>query len=106
MATHVTEVDDSSFDKEVLEAKLPVLVDFVGTWCPPCRALAPIVAQVAAETVGRARVVTIDADTSPGTARRYGVRGVPTLLVFRDGEKRAQHLGATTREKLLEMLAR
>jgi thioredoxin 1 len=106
MATHVREVDDASFDREVLEANLPVLVDFVGTWCPPCRALAPIVAEVAAETVGRAKVVTIDADTSPGTARRYGIRGVPTLLVFRGGEKRAQHLGATTKEKLLELLTR
>jgi thioredoxin 1 len=103
-SANVGVVDDASFEKEVLLAKVPVLVDFVGTWCPPCKALAPVVERVADETVGRCKVVTVDADGSPRTATRYGVRAVPTILVFRDGVKTAQHVGATTRERLLELL--
>lgn len=102
----VIEVDDSSFAREVLEADVPVLVDFGATWCGPCKALAPIVACVAAETAGRVKVVTMDTDASPRTAERYGIRGVPTLLVFRKGEKTAGHLGLATRAKLLELLDR
>jgi thioredoxin 1 len=103
---NVIEVDDDSFEKEVLAAEVPVLVDFGATWCGPCKALAPIVARVATETAGRVKVVTVDMDASPRTSQRYGIRGVPTLLVFRKGEKTAQHLGATTKEKVLELLAR
>jgi thioredoxin 1 len=103
---NVIEVDDASFDEEVLAAKVPVLVDVVAQWCGPCKALALIVERVASETAGRVKVVKVDADASPRTAQRYGVRGLPTLLVFRNGEKTAQHLGATTRERLLELLAR
>jgi thioredoxin len=104
--TNVIEADDASFEKEVIAAEMPVLVDFGARWCPPCRALAPIVERVATETLGRFKVVTMDIDASPRTSRRYGVRGVPTLLVFRKGEKTAQHLGATTKERILELLAR
>ena len=100
------EVDDATFEKEVLAAEVPVLVDFGAQWCGPCKALAPIVERVASETSGRAKVVSVDMDAAPLTAQRYGIRGVPTLLVFRKGEKTAQHLGAPTREKLLELLAR
>jgi thioredoxin 1 len=103
---NVIEVDDDSFDKEVLAAEVPVLVDFGATWCGPCKALAPIVARVATETAGRVKVVTVDMEASPRTSQRYAIRGVPTLLVFRKGEKTAQHLGATTKEKVLELLAR
>jgi len=102
--THALEVDDESFDREVLASPVPVLVDFGATWCGPCKALAPIVDRVARETAGRARVVKMDTDASPRTAQRYGIRGVPTVVVFRNGEKTAQHVGTTTREKLLAML--
>jgi thioredoxin 1 len=101
----VVEVDDTSFEAEVLSAEVPVLVDFMATWCSPCKTLAPIVDRVAVETEGRAKVVKIDMDASPEVTRRYGIRGAPTLLVFRNGEKTAQHLGATTREKILALLA-
>jgi len=103
-AAHALEVTDDTFDAEVLASDVPVLVDFGARWCGPCKALAPIVHRVAQETAGRAKVVTMDTDDCPRTAARYGVRGVPTLLVFRRGEKTAQHVGATTREKLLAML--
>ncbi len=102
----VIEVDDGSFEAEVLAADVPVLVDFGARWCPPCRALEPIVKRLASESAGRVKVVTVDTDASPLTARRYGVKAVPTVMVFRNGEKTALHLGATTREKLLELLAR
>lgn len=103
-SANVIEVDDMSFDKEVLTAEVPVLVDFVAPWCAPCKALAPIVERVAAEATGRFKVVTVDMDASPGISRRYGIRGVPTLLVFRNGEKTAQHLGTASRERVLDLL--
>jgi thioredoxin 1 len=102
--SNVLEVDDATFEKEVLAAEVPVLVEFGARWCGPCKALAPIVERLANETVGRVKVVMVDLDASPRTAERYQVRGVPTVLVFRDGEKRAQHLGATNKERLMAML--
>jgi thioredoxin 1 len=102
--THVIPVDDASFEEEVLGAKVPVLVDFGAAWCGPCRALAPIVEKIAAEHAGRLKVVTVDTDESPRTAQRYGVRGVPMVMVFRDGEKTGAHLGMTSRERLLELV--
>jgi thioredoxin 1 len=103
---NVTAVNDATFDQEVLASEVPVLVDFGATWCPPCRALEPIVRRLADESVGRVKVVTVDADESPEVAKRYGVRAVPTVLVFRKGEKVASHLGMATREKLVELLGR
>jgi thioredoxin 1 len=106
MATHpnVIAADDETFDAEVLASDLPVLVDFVGRWCGPCKAMAPVIERLAAEHAGRVKFVTVDTDASPQTARRYGVRGVPTVVVFRNGQKATAHLGATTREKLLALL--
>jgi thioredoxin 1 len=104
--SNVIEVDDTTFEAEVLGAEVPVLVDVGARWCGPCKALAPIVALVASETAGRVKVVTMDSDASPRTAQRYGIRAVPTLLVFRRGEKTAQHLGVASREKVLELLDR
>jgi thioredoxin 1 len=105
-SSEVIEVDDSTFDDEVLAAELPVLVDFGAEWCPPCRALAPIVARVANETAGQVKVVTVNTDASPRVAQRYGIRGVPTLLVFRRGEKTAAHVGIATKEKVLALIGR
>jgi|SRR5580698_4382418 thioredoxin 1 len=103
-SSNVIEVDDDSFDEEVLAAEVPVLVDFGAPWCGPCKALAPIVARLATETAGRVKVVTMDTDASPRTAQRYGIRAVPTLLVFRNGERTSGHLGVASKEKLLELL--
>jgi thioredoxin 1 len=101
----VTEVTDETFEAEVLRSPVPVLVDFGAQWCPPCKALATVVERVAAENAGRVKVVAMDTDASPRTAQRYGVRAVPTLIVFRNGEKTAQHLGATSKERVLALLA-
>jgi thioredoxin 1 len=99
-------VDDATFENEVLRSEVPVLVDFTATWCGPCRALAPIVERVARENAGRVKVVKMDTDESPGTTRQYGVRGVPTLMVFRGGEKKAAHVGLAAKETVLALIER
>jgi thioredoxin 1 len=101
---NVVVVDDASFEAEVLKADKPVLVDFGATWCGPCKALAPVVAGLADETVGKYKIVTVDIDDAPGVAQKYGIRGVPTLAVFRGGAKTASHVGVTTKAKLIELL--
>jgi thioredoxin 1 len=100
----VIEVDDVTFDAEVLASDVPVLVDFGARWCGPCRALAPIVERLAAEHAGRFKVVKVDTDEAPAITKRYGVRAVPMVLVFRNGEKTAAHLGVASKEKLRELL--
>ena len=100
----VIEVDDETFDEEVLRASVPVLVDFGARWCGPCRALHPIVERLAAENAGRVKVVSVDTDASPRTAARYGVRAVPMVLVFRAGERTASHLGLASKDRLLALL--
>jgi thioredoxin 1 len=100
----ILRVDDETFDHEVLEAQVPVLVDFVARWCGPCRVMAPVVERLAAENGDRLKVVTVDTDESPGIAHRYGVRAVPTVMVFLHGKKTASHLGTATKEKLLGMV--
>ena len=101
---HVLELDDETFDAAVSAADVPVLVDFGATWCQPCRALAPIVESLAQESAGALVVAKVDVDESPEIAKRYGVRGVPTLIVLRRGERVAQHLGLTSKAKLVALV--
>ena len=95
---------DANFDVEVLKSEVPVLVDFTATWCGPCRRLAPIVEQVANELVGKVKVGKVDVDASPGVAARFGIRSMPTLLVFKGGVPVGQHVGLTNRETLISLL--
>jgi thioredoxin 1 len=106
MAGKVIELTDTNFEQEVLKSTEPVLVDFTATWCGPCKALAPIVEKIAEESVGKYKVGKLDIDDAPGITQRYGIRGVPTVLVFKGGEKVDQHVGVTNRETLLKMLAK
>jgi thioredoxin 1 len=96
--------NDLNFEQEVLSSDTPVLVDFTATWCGPCKQLAPIVDQIADELQGKVKVGKLDVDDSPITAGKYGVRGVPTVMVFKNGERAAQHVGLTTKQKLLELV--
>ena len=96
--------NEQNFESEVLKSSVPVLVDFTATWCGPCRALAPIVEKIADEFEGKVKVGKLDIDESPGVTAKYGIRSVPTVLVFQDGQKKAQHVGLTTRDKLVQLL--
>jgi thioredoxin 1 len=98
------EVTDATFDAEVLASDVPVLVDFWAEWCPPCHRIAPMLDELAAEYEGRARIVKLDADHNPLTARAYGVMAMPTLTVFRGGEVVSQFVGARPKAKLREQL--
>ena len=95
---------DANFEAEVLKSDLPVLVDFTATWCGPCKALAPIVEKIADEFQGKVRVGKLDIDDAPNVTRKYGVRSVPTVMVFRGGEKAGQNVGLTSRDKLVQLL--
>jgi thioredoxin 1 len=97
-------VTEESFQEEVLESPVPVLVDFATAWCPPCRALAPVLHKLAAEVAGRAKVVSVAADEYPSLAARFSVKGYPTIVAFAGGKERARHLGATHKERLLQMV--
>jgi thioredoxin 1 len=91
---------DDSFSTEVLGSEVPVLVDFWAEWCPPCHRIAPVLEELAAEYAGRARVVKVDADANPATARAYGILSLPTLSMFRDGKVVSQVIGAQPKAKL------
>ena len=95
---------DQDFEREVLKSAVPVVVDFTAEWCGPCKALAPIVAEVARELEGRVKFGSVNVDESPGVAARYGVRSLPTLLLFKRGEVAGKHAGTTTRAKLREFV--
>jgi thioredoxin 1 len=97
-------VDDLSFEKEVLGSPTPVLLDVTATWCGPCKALAPIVDRVAEANAGRIRVAKMDLDEARATAARLGVRGVPTVIAFRDGKEIGRRVGLTTADKLLALI--
>jgi thioredoxin 1 len=96
--------NDINFDDEVLKSSDPVLVDFTATWCGPCKQLAPIVDQLATELAGKVKVGKLDIDDSPVVASKLGIRGVPTLMVFKNGERAAQHIGVTTKAKILALI--
>jgi thioredoxin 1 len=102
---HVVTVTEATFDTTVLQAGLPVLVDFWAGWCPPCRWLDPIVEELAAEQAGRLLVAKVDADDNPGLVRRYGTLSLPSLLVFVNGVEKGRIVGARPKSRLLGELA-
>jgi thioredoxin 1 len=104
MSDLVKEVSDGSVEKDVLEAGRPVLVDFWAEWCAPCRMLAPTVAAVAEHYGENAGVVKLNVDDNPSTAQRYGIKGIPTLILFREGKEVERVVGATSKESITRMI--
>ena len=106
MSESVREVSDNSFEKEVLQSEVPVLVDFWAPWCGPCRMIAPVVEAVADEHQGNALVVKVNVDENPSTSQRYGIKGIPTLILFRGGKEEERVVGATSKEALTRLLGK
>jgi thioredoxin 1 len=104
MSEHVTEVSDSSFEKDVLKSERPVLVDFWAAWCAPCRMLAPTVEAVAEKYASNARVVKLNVDDNPAISQRYGIKGIPTLILFKGGKEEERVVGATSKEAISRMI--
>ena len=102
----IHELNELNFASTVLEVPGISLVDFTATWCPPCRALSPIVVGIAAEMRGRVAVGCVDTDANPDLAARFRIRGLPTLIVFRDGREVARRTGLTTAEVIRALLAK
>jgi len=103
MAEKVTDIGDQNFDEEVLNAKVPVLVDFWAAWCAPCRMLAPVVDAIAEKYDGKAKVVKLNVDENALTPGKYNIRGIPTLLLFKDGVIKEQIVGNTTKDSISKM---
>ena len=97
-------VNESNFEDVVLKNEGPVLVDFWATWCGPCRMLGPVIAQVADEQEGKVTVAKINVDDSPALARRFGIRSIPTLMLFKDGEAVNTTMGYLPKEKVEEFI--
>jgi thioredoxin 1 len=103
MSSHATKtVSDATFEKEVLQSKEPVFVDFFAEWCGPCKAMAPTLEQVAAEMHGKIKVVKLDVDQNPDTTQKYRIQAMPTLMIFKDGQVAAQRVGALVQKKQLQ----
>jgi thioredoxin 1 len=106
MSEHVKEVTDNSFEKEVLQSEKPVLVDFWAAWCAPCRMMNPTVEAVADEYKESASVVKLNVDESPSTSQRYGIKGIPTMILFRNGKEEERIVGATSKEALSRVIGK
>src|ERR1700757_2598561 len=104
MSDHVTEVSDSSFETDVPKSDQPVLVDFWAAWCAPCRMLAPTVEAVAEKYAGTARVVKLNVDDNPSVSQRFGIKGIPTLILFRGGKEEERVVGATSKEAISRLI--
>lgn len=102
--SHINSISDDTFEAEVVESKIPVLVDFWAQWCGPCKAIAPILDELAQKYNGKIKVVKLDVDNNPGTPPKFGVRGIPTLILFKDGQVKATQVGLISKAELASFI--
>ena len=100
----VAPVSDKSFQADVLQSKEPVLVDFWAEWCGPCRAVAPVLEEVAGELKGKLKIVKLNVDENPETAAKYGIQSIPTLMIFKNGEMASRQIGAAPKAKIVQWI--
>jgi thioredoxin 1 len=104
MSEHIKNVSDDSFDADVLKSSQPVLVDYWAAWCGPCKMIAPMLEEVATEFEGKVTVAKLNVDENQETAAKFGIRGIPTLMLFKDGKVAATKVGALSKSQLTEFL--
>lgn len=103
---HLHHVTDGDFEQQILKSELPALVDFWASWCGPCRTVGPVVEELAGEYAGKVKIVKLNVDENNQTPKRYGVRGIPTLMLFKDGQVVDQVVGAVPKSRIKELLAK
>jgi thioredoxin 1 len=104
VSENILHLSDDDFDEKVLKASGPVLVDYWAEWCGPCKMIAPVLAEIATEYQGKLTVAKLNIDDNPATPQRYGVRGIPTLMLFKNGEVEATKVGALSKSQLAAFL--
>jgi thioredoxin 1 len=104
MSESIVHVTEATFDSEVLSAEVPVLVDFWAEWCGPCKMIAPILDEIATDYAGRLKVCKVDVDSNAGIPEKFGIRGIPTLIVFKDGNAVETKVGALSKTQLAEFI--
>ena len=101
---HISDISDGTFKKEVLESKVPVVVDFWATWCGPCKAIAPMLEEIASEYEGKMRIVKMNIDVNQQVAAQFSVRQIPTLMLFNEGKKVNTHVGAINKGDMVSFI--
>lgn len=104
MSNNISAVTDSTFENEVIKSTTPVLVDFWAQWCSPCKAIAPILEDIAQKYGEKVKVVKLDVDQNPSTPPKFGVRGIPTLILFKDGQVKATQVGLLSKAELTDFI--
>ena len=104
MSDNIIHVSDDSFEQEVLQSEMPVLIDYWAEWCGPCKMIAPVLDDVASEYADKIRVAKLNIDENPATPPKYGIRGIPTLMLFKNGEVEATKVGAVSKAQLTAFL--
>jgi len=104
VSDNITHVSESSFDQEVMQSGQPVLVDYWAEWCGPCKMIEPLLHEIADEYAGRIKIAKVNIDENPGVANQYKIRGIPTLMIFKDGKVEGMKVGALTKGALKEFV--